>query len=138
MPQADFESKKDIFSQLSGDYFYGIQYTAAKRYYYDKDLQTFETIVESFKSTFTKKSMAVRDATSLAEAGTYHLTYYMFEKAIRNQPPIIFNRPTLPAPSFQCNTAKRLPDKFVISQLFKHSAYEGTGQAIVHAYNPSL
>ena len=34
---------------ISGDWFYGIDYNAAQRYYFDKDLKTFEKVVESFK-----------------------------------------------------------------------------------------
>lgn len=34
---------------MYGDWFYSIRYTAPLRYYFDKDVQTFEKVVESFK-----------------------------------------------------------------------------------------
>lgn len=34
-----------------GEWFYGIRYTAAARYYFDKDAETFERIVASFRLT---------------------------------------------------------------------------------------
>jgi len=34
---------------ITGDWFYGINYTAALRYYFDKDIETFEKVLESFK-----------------------------------------------------------------------------------------
>lgn len=34
---------------IAGDWFYGINYNAPQRYYFDKDLKTFEKVVESFR-----------------------------------------------------------------------------------------
>jgi len=34
---------------IKDNWFYGIRYTAASRYYFDKDLKTFEKMVESFQ-----------------------------------------------------------------------------------------
>lgn len=34
---------------LRNEWFYGIRYTAAARYYFDKDIHTFEKVFESFK-----------------------------------------------------------------------------------------
>jgi hypothetical protein len=34
---------------MSGDQFYAISYTAARRHYFDKDLPTFEKVAESFR-----------------------------------------------------------------------------------------
>jgi hypothetical protein len=40
---------------LSDDRFYAIRYNAAQRYYFDKDIQTFETILSSFQVTEKQK-----------------------------------------------------------------------------------
>jgi len=34
---------------IADKWFYGLHYNAAQRYYFDKDIQTFEKVVESFK-----------------------------------------------------------------------------------------
>ena len=34
---------------MQGDWFYGVSYTAAARYYFDRDAATFETFLESFR-----------------------------------------------------------------------------------------
>jgi hypothetical protein len=34
---------------MLGDWLYGINYNAAQRYYFDKDVQTFQRVLESFK-----------------------------------------------------------------------------------------
>jgi len=34
---------------IAGQWFYGIIYNAAERYYFDKDINTFERVLESFK-----------------------------------------------------------------------------------------
>jgi hypothetical protein len=34
---------------MLGDWFYGISYTAAVRYYFDRDADTFEAFLESFR-----------------------------------------------------------------------------------------
>jgi hypothetical protein len=34
---------------MAGDWVYGINYNAAQRYYFDKDIKTFEMVFESFK-----------------------------------------------------------------------------------------
>lgn len=34
---------------LAGDVFYGIRYTAAERYYFARDLPTFERLLASFR-----------------------------------------------------------------------------------------
>lgn len=34
---------------MDGEWFYGIRYSAPQRYYFDKDLKTFETVLRSFK-----------------------------------------------------------------------------------------
>ncbi len=36
---------------ISGDWFYGIFYIAPQRYYFDKDLGTFENVIKSFRLT---------------------------------------------------------------------------------------
>jgi hypothetical protein len=41
--------KSVLHGFLAGDVFYGIRYTAAERYYFAKDLSTFERIVASFR-----------------------------------------------------------------------------------------
>jgi len=41
--------KSVCYGLLIDKYFYEISYTAAKRYYFDKDIQTFEKVVKSFK-----------------------------------------------------------------------------------------
>jgi hypothetical protein len=37
------------YGVISGEWFYGIYYLAPKRYYFDKDLGTFERMIASFK-----------------------------------------------------------------------------------------
>ena len=39
------------YGMLSGDYLYRIMYLAPVRYYFDKDLSTFENVVRSFRLT---------------------------------------------------------------------------------------
>lgn len=41
--------KSIYYGFMVGEYFYGIRYIAAQRYYFDKDINTFEKVVESFK-----------------------------------------------------------------------------------------
>jgi len=41
--------KMVYYGFLEDEWFYGISYTAPQRYYFDRDLKTFETIVKSFK-----------------------------------------------------------------------------------------
>jgi hypothetical protein len=41
--------KSIFYGLMIGDWFYSIQYDAAQRYYFDKDLKTFEKILESFR-----------------------------------------------------------------------------------------
>jgi hypothetical protein len=41
--------KSVYYGFIAGGKFYGIRYTAAERYYFDKDIETFEKIVKSFK-----------------------------------------------------------------------------------------
>jgi hypothetical protein len=45
---------KSIYCGFMADtWFYGLNYNAAERYYFDKDIQTFEKVLESFKLTKT-------------------------------------------------------------------------------------
>ena len=41
--------KSMLYGLIVDEYFYGIRYTAACRYYFDKDLKTFEKVLGSFK-----------------------------------------------------------------------------------------
>jgi hypothetical protein len=41
--------KTVYYGFMKDEWFYIIRYTAAQRYYFDKDIKTFETVVESFK-----------------------------------------------------------------------------------------
>ena len=41
--------KSIFYGFIIGDWFYSINYNAAQRYYFDKDLKTFEKVLESFK-----------------------------------------------------------------------------------------
>lgn len=41
--------KSICYGFVTNEWFYGIRYTAAHRYYFDKDLKTFERVFESFK-----------------------------------------------------------------------------------------
>jgi hypothetical protein len=41
--------KSIFYGFIVGDSFYGINYNAAQRFYFDKDIQTFDNVVESFK-----------------------------------------------------------------------------------------
>ena len=45
--------KSIYYGFMLGDWFYGIQYSAPARYYFDKDLKTFEKFVSSVKLTKT-------------------------------------------------------------------------------------
>ncbi|MGE5892615.1 MAG: hypothetical protein ACM34I_01010 [bacterium] len=45
--------KSIYYGFMLGDWFYGIQYSAPARYYFDKDLKAFEKVVASFKLTKT-------------------------------------------------------------------------------------
>jgi hypothetical protein len=45
----DLKLKSICYGFIVGDWVYGIHYHAAQRYYFDKDLKTFEKVVESFK-----------------------------------------------------------------------------------------
>ena len=39
------------YGMISGDHLYRIMYLAPVRYYFDKDLSTFENVVRSFRLT---------------------------------------------------------------------------------------
>jgi hypothetical protein len=41
--------KSVYYGALDGERFYGLRYTAARRYYFDKDISTFEKTVSSFR-----------------------------------------------------------------------------------------
>lgn len=41
--------KAVYYGVLAGESFYGLYYRAAQRYYFDKDAETFEKVVQSFK-----------------------------------------------------------------------------------------
>jgi len=41
--------KSILYGFIGDEWFYGIRYTAARRYYFDKDLRTFEKVFESFR-----------------------------------------------------------------------------------------
>jgi len=41
--------KSIYYGFIVGDWFYGLNYNAAQQYYFDKDIQIFEKVVESFK-----------------------------------------------------------------------------------------
>jgi hypothetical protein len=41
--------KSIYYGFIMQDWFYGIYYTAALRYYFDKDIETFEKVLETFK-----------------------------------------------------------------------------------------
>ncbi|MCL5062963.1 MAG: PsbP-related protein [Nitrospiraceae bacterium] len=41
--------KSIYYGFIADEWFYGIRYTAAIRYYFDKDIKTFERVFESFK-----------------------------------------------------------------------------------------
>jgi hypothetical protein len=41
--------KSIYYGFITGEWFYGIRYTAAQRHYFDKDIKTFEKVFESFK-----------------------------------------------------------------------------------------
>jgi len=41
--------KSTYYGFLIGDWFYSLKYNAAQRYYFDKDIKTFEKVLESFK-----------------------------------------------------------------------------------------
>lgn len=41
--------KSILYGLIVDEYFYGIRYTAARRYYFDKDLKTFEKVFASFR-----------------------------------------------------------------------------------------
>jgi hypothetical protein len=41
--------KSIFYGFIIGDWFYSINYNAAQRYYFDKDLETFKKVVDSFK-----------------------------------------------------------------------------------------
>jgi hypothetical protein len=41
--------KSVYYGFIAGGKFYGIRYTAAERYYFDKDIKIFERVAESFK-----------------------------------------------------------------------------------------
>ena len=45
-----FLSSVDEFkASQAGEYFYSIYYTASQRYYFDKDIKTFEDVFNSFR-----------------------------------------------------------------------------------------
>jgi hypothetical protein len=41
--------KSTICGFITGEWFYGIRFIAASRFYYDKDIKTFEKVLETFK-----------------------------------------------------------------------------------------
>jgi hypothetical protein len=41
--------KSIYYGFMAGEWFYSIRYTAAQRYYFDKDIKTFEKVLESFR-----------------------------------------------------------------------------------------
>jgi hypothetical protein len=41
--------KSIYYGFIADKWFYGLNYNAAQRFYFDKDVQTFEKVVESFK-----------------------------------------------------------------------------------------
>lgn len=41
--------KSIFYGFIIDEWFYGIRYTAAARYYFDNDIKTFEKVFESFK-----------------------------------------------------------------------------------------
>lgn len=41
--------KAVYYGVLAGETYYGLYYTASRRYYYDRDIETFEKVVQSFK-----------------------------------------------------------------------------------------
>ncbi|MEW5746310.1 MAG: hypothetical protein AB1805_12835 [Nitrospirota bacterium] len=45
------KKKSVYYGFMLGEWFYGIRYTAAQRYYFDKDIATFEKVLASFKVT---------------------------------------------------------------------------------------
>lgn len=45
----DLKLKGRFCGFIVGDWFYGVNYNAPQRYYFDKDLHTFEKVVESFR-----------------------------------------------------------------------------------------
>ena len=47
--------RTQYYGFLSGLRFYAIRYNAAQRYYFDKDIQTFESILSSFQLTEKQK-----------------------------------------------------------------------------------
>jgi hypothetical protein len=47
--------RTQYYGFLSGDRFYAVRYNAAQRYYFDKDIQTFERILSSFQVTEKQK-----------------------------------------------------------------------------------
>jgi hypothetical protein len=46
--------KTRYYGIISGDWFYAIRYNAAERYYFDKDIQTFQSILSSLELTEEK------------------------------------------------------------------------------------
>ena len=45
----DLKLKSIYYGFIAGDWFFGINYNAPQRYYFDKDLKTFEKVVGSFR-----------------------------------------------------------------------------------------
>jgi len=41
--------KTVYYGFINGEYFYSIYYTASQRYYFDKDIKTFEDVFNSFR-----------------------------------------------------------------------------------------
>jgi hypothetical protein len=47
--------RTQYYGFLSGAWFYAVRYNAAQRYYFDKDIQSFESILSSFNVTDKQK-----------------------------------------------------------------------------------
>jgi len=45
----DLKLKSIYYGFIAGDWFFGINYNAPQRYYFDKDIKTFEKVIESFR-----------------------------------------------------------------------------------------
>jgi hypothetical protein len=54
--------KAVYYGLLAGDTYYGLYYAASRRYYFDKDIETFEKVVQSFKLLKTWCSLRSRAA----------------------------------------------------------------------------
>jgi hypothetical protein len=47
--EGELRFKSIHYGTISGEWYYGIRYLAASRYYFDKDVGTFESVVQSFR-----------------------------------------------------------------------------------------